>query len=232
MALIKFGPAIAGISGKIGGVVFSHNRYGAYMRNLTTPVNPNTNRQSNARARVSLLASRWNEVLTTAQRTAWNDYASQVTVKNKVGDDVYTTGFNHYIRSNSAILACGGTIVDAAPVTLLLPETDPTFAIAGSEATQLLTITFDDTADMYDEDGAYLSIQLGLPKNTEVNYFGGPWRWAAAIEGDSVTPPSTGATIAVPFAIAEDQKLFCQARIIRADGRVSNFFRSSVICGA
>lgn len=232
MALIKLSTLVTQASGKIAGVVFSRNRYGPYVRANAVPVNPNTDRQSVARTRLSALAARWNEVLTQAQRDAWDLYAANVTVTNKLGDQVYITGFNHYIRSNTAILACGGTIVDAAPQLYSLPETDPTFAVALSEGTQLITVTFDDTMDVYDEDGGYLSVQMGLPKVNNVNFFNGPWRFADSVDGDSTTPPTTDATIAVPWPVTEDQKVWCQARIIRADGRVSNFFRDSASVGS
>jgi hypothetical protein len=227
MALIKYGGGVTEMSGKMGGNVFSRNRYGAYVRKLTTPVNPASDRQVIARARVSSMADRWNNTLTEAQRVSWNVYAAAVSVLNRLGDSIYLTGFNHYIRSNCAILACGGTIVDDGPAILLLPGQDPAFAVTASAATQLVSVAFDDALDWLDEDGGYMSVQMGTPKLTSVNFFAGPWRFMDAIEGDSVTPPTTPTTMTAPWTITEDQKIWCQARIIRADGRISNFFRDS-----
>lgn len=227
MALIKFGQGIANISGKVGGSVFSHNRFGAYVRNFAVPVNPNSDRQAAARARVAQLSEYWNTQLTDEQRAAWGVYAANVSVLNRLGDSIYLTGFNHYIRSNAAILAVGGTRVDDGPTVFTLPETDPTFAVTASEATQLVSVAFDDTMNWLDEDDAWLSVQMGLPRLNSVNFFGGPWRLIEGIAGDSGTPPTTPTTMTAPWPIAEGQVVWSRARIIRADGRLSNFFRDS-----
>jgi len=232
MGLVKFGGGVAQISGRVGGIVYAKSRFGHVARNFSTPVNPNSDRQGTARARLADLASAWNEVLTQAQRDGWDQFASNVPVLNRLGETVYLTGFNHYIRSNTAIRACGGVDVDASPSIYTLPEKDDAFAIAISEATQLISVTFDDERDYIDENGAYLSIQMGSPKQNSVKFFGGPWRFADSIDGDSVAPPTSPTTIAVPFPVLEGQKVWAQARIIRADGRVSNLFRTSCSVGA
>lgn len=221
-----------GMSGKVGGLVLSHNRFGLYARAWATPVNPNTDRQVTARARLAQLADRWNTILTQLQRDAWDLYAASITVPNRLGDSVYLTGFNHYLRSNCAILACGGTIVDDGPALFLLPEEDPAFAITASEATQLISVAFDVAFPWLDEDGGFMLVAMGQPQLSTVKFFGGPYRVIGAIAGDDTVPPTTPKTFAAAWPIAEDQLIWAQARIVRADGRVSGFFRDVAPCSA
>jgi len=230
--LIKFGGGVLDARGSIGGNTFSRNRYGAYVRSRVVPVNPQTGRQSAARAIMSTVSKNWFDALSDAQRTAWNDYAAAMPETNKLGETIHFSGFNQYCKSNAAAINAGLAAIAAGPTTYVKPGEDPVFAVAVSEATQLATITFDDTADWCDENGAAMIIQVGKPVGDSITYFNGPWRATAAIEGDSVTPPSTGATVACSFYCAADQQIFIRARILRADGRLGDWFRGSCICGA
>jgi len=80
MALVKFGGGVVGMSGSIAGTTFARNRSGSYARAKTKPINPNTTLQNLVRATFAMLSARWAQTLTEAQRTAWNLYASSVSV--------------------------------------------------------------------------------------------------------------------------------------------------------
>jgi hypothetical protein len=218
-------------SGSIGGTTASRNRFGMYFRSRSNPVNPNTDLQSAVRSRLAQLTEAWGN-LTEVQRQGWNDYAAQVPRLNKLGESIFVTGFNMFIRTNTVNLQCGGSQIDDAPTELLLPGADSTFTVTASEATQQLSVAFDTGLDWVSEDGAFLAVFMGLPRNTQVNFFGGPWRFADSIDGDSGTPPTSPQTLAVPFAVTEGQKVWARARIIRADGRVSDPFRDSTAVSA
>ena len=232
MALIKFGGGIVGMSGSIAGTTFARNRYGSYARSRTKPINPNTGRQQAVRAAIAFLTVRWSATLTGLQRAAWNLYADNVNMKNRLGETVNLSGFNHYIRSNAIRKQRGHTIIDAGPVVFELPEQDPTYAITASEATQIISNAFDVTADWSTEDGAYIYFFQGLPQNAQRNFFAGPWRWhgwTAGIDPGGAASPEGSA---VQYAIAEGQRVWNYARISRADGRLSEPFRSDCAVGA
>lgn len=232
MALIKFGGGIVDMRGSIAGNTFARNRAGAYARARTKPVNPNTALQQAVRNNLQALVNAWSEVLTDANRIAWAQYAAAVPMTNRLGEAMNLTGFNMFIRSNTALLQAGLAQVNDGPTTLLLPEGDGAFAISASEATQLITVAFDDTAAWVDEDGAGMIIKCGLPQNPTRNFFAGPYRFADSIDGDSVTPETSPATLTASFAISENQKIWCEARIVRADGRLSAPFRTTAIVAA
>lgn len=229
MALIKFGGGIIEARGSIAGNVFSRNRYGAYMRARTKPINPNSDRQSAIRTLISEVSQAWFADATQAQRDAWAVFAANVPATNKLGEVIYLSGFNQYMKSNIASLNAGLLAIQPAPTTFTLPGEDPSFVPTIDAGTELISVVFDDTRDWLDEDGGAMIVQMGLPQNDSIEFFNGPWRHAGAIEGDSVTPPTTPATIAVPYPVADDQKVWVRAKILRADGRVSDWFQGIAV---
>jgi len=221
MALVKFGGGITAMSGSIAGNTFARNRYGNYVRARTKPVNPNTTEQAKMRSSISFCTAYWHNTLTADQRTAWDNYASAVAMKNKLGESVFLSGFNHFVRSNAEAKRQALTLYADGPSTLALPEKDPTLAAALDSPTQKISVIFDDTLPWCDEDGSYMYVYMGRPQLLTRNYFGGPWKYAGKITGSSVAPPSSGDLLDAPFTLTNGQKVFLYARIVRADGRIT-----------
>lgn len=219
--LVKFGGGILDASGSLGGNTFARNRYGNYVRSRVGPVNPNTSRQQYVRNLMGSLVEDWSVTLTQAQRDAWNVYANAIPWVNALGETVRLSGFNHFIRSNMAIIQAGGSLVADGPTTLTLPASDEEFVCTISEATQLISVAFDADRAWCDEDDAFMTVAMSIPNGAGREFLEQQLRYAGSIAGDSTTPPTSPQTIACPFPCAEDQKLYCQGRIIRADGRVS-----------
>ena len=229
---VAYGGGILDARGSIGGNTASRNRFGAYWRARVVPVNPNSPRQQAVRNAMVALTGRWSSTVTAPQRAQWDAYAEAIAWKNKLGATVKLTGFNMYIRSNMALDVAGIVPVDAGPAILSLPDGDSLFSVTISEATQLISVTFDDTLGWLDEDDGALLVSAGTPVNVTRDFFDGPWRVAGAISGSSTVPPTTPETVPAPFAYQEGQLVYVRARIIREDGRVSQFFRNSVAVAA
>lgn len=232
MALVKYGGGIVQASGSIAGNVHARNRFGNYIRPRTKPVNPNSVHQVGIRSALSYLTTYWHATLTAAQRTAWATYAAAVAMKNRLGETVFLTGFNHFIRSNAELVNRELTLVADGPTELALPEKDSTFAVSGSAATQEISVVFDTALDWVDEADSYLMVYQGVPQLVTRNFFGGPWRYMDNVEGDATTPPTSPAAMTAPFTLVEGQKVWCYARIVRADGRVTEPFYASFVVAA
>ncbi len=231
MALVN--PALLGeVRGSAGGITFSRNRGGAYIRKRSKPVNPNTQRQVDARNRVADLSIRWSLDLTQDQRDAWDEYAQNVPSSNKIGEAINLTGQNWYVASNALRLQAGLTRVDDAPIVFQRALTPAGFAVTASEATQELSVVFDTGEDWVSQDGAAMMVFMGLPQNAGRNFFNGPFRFAGAVAGDSVAPPTSPQTIAVPFPVAAGQKVWVQALVMLADGRNSPRALSTFLAAA
>lgn len=219
MSLVKYGGGIVQMSGSIAGNTFARNRFGNYVRSRTKPVNPNSVLQAAVRGFIALLTQRWHDTLTPAQRIEWNTYAAAVAMKNRLGEVTYVTGFNMYIRSNCVRLNLGQNKCDAGPTVLSLPEKDPAFAISASVATQLITVTFDDTLPWTDIAASVLGLWMGQPQLATRNYFGGPWKNMGSIPGNQASPQ----TRAPSYTLVLGQKIWVYSRISTGptDSRVS-----------
>lgn len=207
--------------GSIAGNVFARNRYGAYVRSRTKPINPNSALQALVRSAMSAVTEFWNTDLTAAQRTAWGTYAAAVPMKNKLGETVYLSGFNHFVRGNATRARLGLTIIDDGPTDLTLPAKDTTVAVSASAATGKVSVTFDNSQAWANEAGGYLCLFVGVPKMETRNFFAGPWKYAGKVDGASPTPPTSPAQITSPYTLVAGQRLFCYLVILRADGRCS-----------
>lgn len=218
-ALILPGPMIAEARGSVGGTVFSRNRTGAYTRNRSIPVNPGSVGQDQVRLGLSAANVVWVEVLDDEQRDLWGDYAANVPKTNKVGQTFNATGQNWFIGTFVKRFRAGLSPVLDAPTIFDRGPTDETIAIEANVTNQQLIVTFDDTMDWCDTDGAALIVQASGPVNPTVNFFKGPFSQYSTIDGDSVTPPTSPDTNGPTLAMAADQKFFARVSIAHADGR-------------
>lgn len=133
MAKIEF--FLGEISGRMGGVVFSKNKGGNYIKNFTRQNNPATSAQSIARATLVNFCARW-AGLTETQRAGWR--ALSLEVYDRFGNARMLTGRNLYISLNANLKAISATQIDDAP----LDTTPPTMPTG--------TITIDTTAERVD----------------------------------------------------------------------------------
>jgi len=245
MALVKYGGGVIQLSGSMAGNTFARNRSGNYLRARTKPINPNTSsplfgvdktdgNQNIIRSAMAALTVRWSATLTADQRTAWNLYAASVSMKNKLGEAINLTGFNHYLRSNIIRYAHYNNAFDDGPTLFELPEKDPSIVMAPQMAGQICAITFDDTMDWVDEDDAALQIWEGQPQNPQRNFFGGPYLGLKDKAGDSGAPITSPESMSNLHILTTGQKVWYKLRIRRADGRLSEpwYTWALVIAGA
>lgn len=212
-------------SGSVGGLTYSHNRGGMYTRARTIPTNPSSAFQAVIRGFVAALTSAWNDTLSAAQRAAWDVYAENVPMLDSLGESRNIGGLGHYVRSNVPRLQAGLDRVDDGPTTYNLGEfTNPTIDAVDATADEI-DVAFTAGDDWVGEDGAALLVLCSRPQNPGINYFTGPYRFADSIDGDSGTPPTSPASLTLPFVVAAGQKIFAQFRVTRADGRLSLPFR-------
>ncbi|MBA7682972.1 hypothetical protein ES703_91328 [subsurface metagenome] len=221
MGLVKYGGGIVQISGSIAGTVHARNRSGNYIRPRTKPVNAHSERQESIRAIISYLAEYWHETLTAPQRAAWAVYAAAVAMTNRLGETIYLTGFNHFIRSNSARMMFHPGPVTFAPEILSLPEKDPDL-VCSAEDIAGQTFTFTNNVAFFAANGdPFVTILLyqGQPQLASRNFFAGPWRYIGGIgvaEGQAGTD-----TEGADFVFAAGQKVWFKARSYTNFGRLS-----------
>lgn len=221
MALVKYGAGIVQISGSIAGDVHARNRFGNYVRPRTKPVNPHAERQEFIRAVVSYLAEWWHTNLTDVERGLWNTYAAAVAMKNRLGETIHLTGFNHFIRTNCPQHMLGEATKEAAPTTLSLMQKDETTLCSEEDiAAQTFTFTFDNSGWGVNPDDKYwLCFYQGQPQLVSREFFNGPWRFMSA--AGTVAGALGTQTLPAEFSFALGQKVWFQARMISFSGRTS-----------
>jgi hypothetical protein len=129
---MKFKSALmTAASGSIGGMVASRNRGGMYLRGLVIPVNPSTAPQLASRANLAEAVNDWTNVLTTAQRGAWESYAAATPTVDRFGDTLVLSGQQMFVKSSLPRLIAGRPIVADGPITSGLATT-PLISTPGS----------------------------------------------------------------------------------------------------
>lgn len=112
MAKIKYSALVSDMRNKLNGSVMSKNRYGSYVRNKVTPVNPQTSYQLNQRATLSNLSSAWRG-LTQAQRDSWTEAAKNRPFTDIFGDSKILSGQAFFVSSNLNLVANGLSQIDS-----------------------------------------------------------------------------------------------------------------------
>jgi len=108
-------------SGKLGGVVASHNRGGAYFRKHVVPVQPRTASQTANRNQLAAFSSAFKS-LTASQIAGWNALGSSVTLKDKLGNSYNPTGQQLFVSCNRHLASLGiSTVLANAPSIPSIP---------------------------------------------------------------------------------------------------------------
>jgi hypothetical protein len=115
MALITPGSLAGQISGRVGSVVYSHNRGGPYVRNGTIPVTVTSTDALAQKARVAYLSQAWRD-LTSTQQLAWEAWADVNQVINRLGARIRLTGHQSYIRLNTNVIYWGNPPISDPPI--------------------------------------------------------------------------------------------------------------------
>jgi hypothetical protein len=120
-------------SGKLGGIVASHNRGGTYFRHHAIPVQPRTPAQTAVRNQLQGLSSAF-KALSPAQVSGWNALALTVTLKSKLGTTYNPTGQQLFVSCNKHLAAIAiTTILTNAPTIPSIPGFT-SFTVANSSA--------------------------------------------------------------------------------------------------
>lgn len=120
MSKIKYSALVSDVRNKLNGSVLSKNRYGNYIRNKTTPVNPQTTAQQNARAQLAANSQAW-AGLTQGQRLAWSALAKELPFTDIFGDSKILAGNSLYAKLNGNLNKMGELAVSDAPAKVSVP---------------------------------------------------------------------------------------------------------------
>ena len=211
MAIVRGAYGGGQIKGSISGTTFQQGPYGTVIRNRTVPVNPQSPKQVIVRTSMATLSFRWSNILTTAQRSAWDAYAALTPLPDRFGQLVPTKGRQMFLRYNVAAFALSLPIVDAAPATpgeAAAPIYSATLSVGG--ARQI------DTATPVLALNDFIIWRLSLPTGLARNFYKAPFSFITIATFGTVFPLA----LTMPFPLSVGQKYFFAARLFQADGKV------------
>lgn len=106
-------PGGAKVSGSTGATTYQRN---GIQRSRSSPRNPQSIPQTRVRANLSSNAALW-RTLTDQQRSDWKARSLLLPRKDRLGNDVFLTGFQRFVADNGVNLAWGFDLtLDAPPV--------------------------------------------------------------------------------------------------------------------
>lgn len=211
---------LAQASGSTGGLTYSRNKGGMYIRSRSLVVTPKTPQQVAAQNAIKTLTARW-QGLTTLQRTGWKDYAVNVPILNALGESRVIPELSWYIKCNSIRLQAIGAsaIVDAAPTTYSLAVlTTPTFT---ATATAAISLAYTNTDAWAITTGGYLFVQVSRPLSPTIVFPKANFRYTDKVSGLTATPPTSPAAITSPFPFIAGNQIMIRVQASNSDGRIS-----------
>lgn len=199
---------VGSLSGKLAGTVYSHNRWGAYIRQLVMPTQPRTSYQQDQRARIASVAERWHD-LTPSDRLQWANYAAQIVRMDRLGQPLSYNGFTAFMLVNTERLFVGAAVKDDAPMFWggLQPE-GITFSVAANEMS--LDVVMAGGGSIATTGDSYL-IAWSAPWQSEGAMFARTWRAFSVSPPDTAIPVDLSAAWAARFGAiqaANDRRYF------------------------
>lgn len=221
MAIIKPGPLVSEVRGKIGGVVFARNKGGLYVRNFAAPTQGQFEAREEAKSAFGFLSNTWGG-LTQSQRDGWTAYGQAVPTVNSLGEEQTISGLAAFMRGNAILRRLGVSLAldppDAGVRGPTLGQPVLTWGVGLDSVTILGS-----SADPYgSSQEAYLVAQLSPAVTTARESPSGlPMRFVAWEEIDTNGPFNAGAEMSpLVDAVLPLQTYWLRIRLVTVDGRL------------
>jgi hypothetical protein len=209
-------------SGSHASITSSRNRFGQYVRNRATPVNPNTPAQANQRARMSTNAAGW-RALTDAQRAGWLSLGAMISRTDALGQTYTLNGFMAYCSINNNLLQAGDSIVSAAPALTTPPDL----------ITATVTLTAAAFSIAYTATPLAAAVRLYVfasPQNSAGRKFNGDYRLIAVTAAAAASPANVLAAYTAKFGVpVAGNRIFMSLGTQQAGFRGSPFQVSQIV---
>ena len=108
----KFGFTLTEASGKLGGTVYTKNRWGSISKTKVTPANPQSARQSFVRNNQLIVTRAWSN-LSDSQRSLWILESANHPQKDRFGHTHYLSGFGLFTKCNMNRLCFSESMLSA-----------------------------------------------------------------------------------------------------------------------
>lgn len=226
MAKFTTGPAVAAVSGSVGGNTFSRNRYGQYIRFRAKPTVSTTPDAQNAKGILANLTTNW-QTLTDAQRAAWANYANTHLVRDSLGIPQALTGHQTYVGINARIDRDGGTLLTDPPASAA-PDGLTSLTLAADIGAGNVDLTFAPSPLAADDK---LWIRAAVVNSPGINYVENLLRLIQISSAAATTPEDIETALAAKFGTLQvGQKVVVDVAVYDSvTGLISGSLRDSAI---
>jgi hypothetical protein len=200
--------------GSIGGSTWSRNKGGMYVRQRAVPTNPNSVRQQAVRAIVATLSQGW-ATLSAAFQEEWRTYAQEHPVLNSLGQTIYLTGMDWFVKINSRLIDAGAASISEPPIgggPGSLATIDATFASGTT-----ISIAFTPTPAT----GNRLVTWCSLPQNLGTS----PNFRQCRLAGYSALAPASPVVVTMPFTYQIGNRVVVYVSQMDATGLMGGYLR-------
>lgn len=140
MAKVLLGPMVGQASGKIGGMVFSRNRGGTYIRRRAHPTTNTSQWAEAAKSAFALVSGAW-EDLDAAERQAFTIWAANNPIVDRLGNKITLDGHAAYVQLNSFRAQLGESLLTLPP-TVSAPVGLATLSLEGAMVSSMILAKF------------------------------------------------------------------------------------------
>lgn len=198
-------------SGSLAGQTASRNRFGQYLRTRAVPVNPNSPRQTAARAILSGCSANW-ATLNEPEQASWAAWAALHPRTDSLGSVVTMTGAQAFNSVNCLLVGIGLAAVSVPPADPL-PD-PPAIGVVAIEAT-LATVAFTPTP----VPAATSLVIFGSPPVSLGTRFFRDFRYLIRVAPAGVTPANVFTAMVGKWGTPSfGQRYAFRAKLVRADG--------------
>jgi len=207
---VKWGSIITDGEGKLGGHVYSHNHWGAFVRTLVTPTLVTNAYTTAVRNHFLLQLNNW-KALTAAQQDAWTAFAGRHGRTDYFGTVYYLTGQTAFISCNMNMFAIGQADF-VSPGTDDVPTVDLTGSVNSTASTSKLNYVID--GNPTNSNVVIIAFATAL-LSTGINVVTTQLRQITTIALTGANPYNKGAAWVTKYgAFSAGQKIFVRLRQI------------------
>lgn len=217
----KFTPGaiVSEVRGTIAATTYARNKGGAVIRNRIVPINRRSNLQSTRRQILASLSSSFRG-LTQTQISGWNSAALNFPISDNLGQTIYLSGQQLYVRFNANLGLIGAAAITnaPAPTSFAIIALTTLTATAGTGA---ITVAFSPTVPA----GYALAMFATRPLSAGKSFVGeSEFRFLESLPAAEVTPADIAASYATTFGAitaSAGQKIFVKAFLIETTSGIA-----------
>lgn len=231
MAKMTPGAIVSEVRGTIAATTFARNKGGAVIRNRITPINRRSPAQTARRQSLASLASSFRG-LSQAQIAAWNAATANFPQSDNLGQTIYLSGEQLYVRVNANLILIGEAQITDPPNPVSFDAVAFTSLTATADD-QNISLAFTPTVPNGQQLVVYASRPLSAGKSFVPE---SEFRFLTSVAAAQTSPQDISAAYAAVFGSIEgstSQKIFIRMNLVdEATGLAGQSVRGSGVVAA